>query len=620
MLSRLQSGSGQQRRTPLYVPDLIVPGLALRYASRYKGAAGEGTGTGIFVAETPRIARLADGQARLHIPACLLAVLLWGCCAAAYADTPGVCPHSTAEHPEEWEGQNAWQTLAGEGYRIGEVKIVVDEVFDLEDPVEDTWYAKAADALHIDTHPGAIRAELLFKQGEAVNPRVIYESERRLRALPFLRYAAVVPVSCSSVNVDVEVHVKDAWTLKFNLSFAHVGGQSNLNASFEDVDFLGTGKTLKVGHHSDTQRSGNQLSYADPALFGSRWQLDATYAHLSDGSVRAMDLGQPFYEDETPWSLFLHYLDQAQNLNFYDQGNLAWYAKDIQHFDELDWMRLLYWRDGAGMRAGLGYTYQDFNYGELHTSAGVNLPQPALPARRFGGPVASWEYYQDRYATFTNLALIGRAEDYNLGWNAHAQLGYFGDAFGSSAPAWFYAVNGSYGADWHGDTLFLGSASLTGRRETGKYHDVLGNLTFTVYNQSFGPNTLVLHGTVDDTLRPDPEFQLYLGGIQGMPGYPNYFLIGDRRWQLTVEDRVLTQKLIFNTYQVGFSVYTDAGQVRLLETGGWSATLQDAGVALRLGDVRSAYGGVIYVTFAWPLVKMPGADQRQFVIGNIINF
>ncbi|HEV2111977.1 MAG TPA: hypothetical protein VGT99_11540, partial [Gammaproteobacteria bacterium] len=120
--------------------------------------------------------------------------------------------------------------------------------------------------------------------------------------------------------------------------------------------------------------------------------------------------------------------------------------------------------------------------------------------------------------------------------------------------------------------------------------------------------------------RPDPEFQLYLGGIQGMPGYPNYFLIGDRRWQLTVEDRVLTQKRIFNTYQIGFSVYTDAGQVRLLETGGWSTTLQDAGVALRLGDVRSAYGGVIYVTFAWPLVKMPGADQRQFVIGNIINF
>ena len=573
------------------------------------------------MSEIPGTAQPPDGRPRLHLSACLLAlVLLWGCCTAAYADTPGACPLPAASQPEEWDGQNTWQTLGTQGYQIGDVKIVVDEVFDLQDPVEDTWYAKTADALHIDTHPGAIRAELLFKQGEPVNARVIYESERRLRALPFLRYAVITPVNCSSGRVDVEVHVKDAWTLKFNLSFAHVGGQSNLNASFEDVDFLGTGKTLEAGHLSNTERSGNQLSYMDPALLGTPWQLDATYEHLSDGSVRAMDLGQPFYEDATPWSLFLHYLDQAQNLNFYDQGSLAWYAKDIQHSDELGWMRLLYWQEGAGMRAGLSYIYRDFAYGELHTNAGVALPQPPLPAQRFGGPALTWEYFQDRYATFINLALIGRAEDYNLGWDTHAQLGYFGTALGSSTPGPFYSLSSSYGADWHGDTLFLGSASLSGRHGAGADRAVLGNITATFYNQSFGAHTLVLHATVDYSLRPDPEYQLYLGGIQGMPGYPNYFLIGDRRWQATVADRVLTQKRILNTYQIGFSVYADAGRERLLNTGGWSRTLADAGIALRLGDVRSAYGGVIYVTYAWPLVKMPGADQRQFVIGNIINF
>ena len=563
---------------------------------------------------------MAD-EARLDIAVCLLATaLLCGHAVTARADTATACPLPAAGQPEEWDGEHAWQALADQGYRIGQVRIVVDEVFDLQDPVEDTWYAKTADALHIATHPGAIRAELLFQQGDALNPRVIYESERRLRALPFLRYAEVTPVDCGDGAVDVEVHVKDAWTLKFNLSFAHVGGQSSFGASFEDVDFLGTGKTLEVGHRSDTQRSGNQLTYVDPALFGSRWQLSATYEHLSDGSVRSMDLGQPFYEDETPWSLSVHYLDQEQDLNFYDLGNLAWRAESIQHSDELDWMRLLYWREGEGMRAGLSYLYQDFAYGALQTTAGVTLPQPSLPARRFGGPALTWEYYQDHYATFTNLALIGRAEDYNLGWDTHAQLGYYGSALGSSAPGPFYSLDSSYGADWHGDTLFLGSASLSGRRGGGEDQAVLGNLTGTAYNQSFGAHTLVLHAAVDYSLRPDPEYQLYLGGIQGRPGYPNYFLIGDRRWQATIADRLLTQTRILNTYQIGFSVYADAGQVRLSDTGRWSRTLEDAGIALRLGDVRSAYGGVIYVTYAWPLVKMPGANERQFVIGNIISF
>lgn len=582
---------------------------------------GRGVKTGISVVSTRWAAQVPDTQMRLKAHACLLAaILLSGACTVARADAPGACPVPASTDPEQWEGQHGWEALAAAGYHIGQVKVVVDNVFDLDDPTEDTWYAKTADTLHIATHPGAVRAELLFQPGQAVDPRIIYESERRLRALPFLRYAVITPVGCTGDTVDVEAHVKDAWTLKFNLSFAHVGGQSSYNTSFEDVDFLGTGKTVALGHVSDTQRGGNQLSYGDPALFDSRWTLNATYKHLSDGPVRTMDVGQPFYEDRTPWSVFGHYLDQEQNLNFYDHANLAWRAEAIQHSDELDWMQLLDWKGDAGTRVGASFLYQDFAYGPLQTFPDVTLPMPSLAPRRFGGLLASFEYFQDRYATFTNLALIGRAEDYDLGWNTTLQAGYFGTVFGSTVPAWYYSLNSSYGADVHGDTLLLATTSLTGRHEPSADRNVLGNLTFTLYNQTFGAHTIVLHGSVDYSLHPDPEYQLYLGGLQGMPGYPNYFLIGDRRWQASIADRVLTQTRIFNTYQVGFSVYADAGQIRQFETGGWSRTLSDAGIALRLGDIRSAYGGVIYVTFAWPLVKMPGANERQFVIGNIINF
>ncbi len=107
-----------------------------------------------------------------------------------------------------------------------------------------------------------------------------------------------------------------------------------------------------------------------------------------------------------------------------------------------------------------------------------------------------------------------------------------------------------------------------------------------------------------------------------MPGYPNYFLIGDRRWQATTPaaDRVSAPTRILNTTRWA-SVHADAGQ----QVGGCSipvpgaARLRAAAVAIRLG-IRSAYGGGIYVTYARPLVKMAGANERQFVIGNIINF
>jgi hypothetical protein len=563
---------------------------------------------------------------RLAHPA-FIVVLLSLAATAAYADEPpstaaalGRCPAPDTRRPEQWHGQHIWTALQDAGYTISRIDIQVDGVFDLADPKEDTWYARTADALHINTHQKAVREQLLIEPGQKVDARRIYESERRLRALSYLRFADLVPLACTDHTVDVQAHVADAWSLKLDVSFAHVGGQSNFGASFEDVNFLGTGKTLMVGHKSDVQRISNQVSYQDPALLGSRWTLAATYAHLSDGFTRSVDLGQPFYEDQAPWSLFVHYLDQQQNLSFYQDSVVAWRAPDIIQKSELDWMRLLYWDGTAGMRAGVSYIDEDIRYGALQQFPPEALVRPTLTPRRFGGPAGTFEYYQDNYGTFTNLVLIGRTEDYNLGWDDKVQLGYFGEKFGSRVAAWFYDLSSSYGSEPMADSLFLSSAELRGRHQQSQNQGVDGQMLFTLYNQSLPHQTLVLHGELGYSLQPDPEDLQYLGGLQGMPGYPNFYLLGDRRWQGNISDRVVTNTYLFNIFQIGFAVYADAGQIRQLGNAGWSRTLADAGIALRLGDVRSAYGGVIYVTYAWPLVKLPGATQRQFVVGNIINF
>ena len=554
---------------------------------------------------------------RALVPALAAGLLLLAAPPALRAEA---CPQPAGEGPEQWLGQHTWQTLADAGYRIGRVRIQVDDVFDLSNPEEDTWYGRTADVLHVNTRPHVIREQLLFKSAQPVDARRIYESMRRLRALPFLRYAEITPVNCSFGTVDLAVHVKDAWTLKFDASFAHVGGQSSLGLSFKDVDFLGSGKTLAIGHQSDVERSRNQVSYQDPALLGSRWQLGMTYAHLSDGFIRALDLGQPFYEDDAPWALFIHYLDQQQNLNFYSATRLAWRTSDTQQRTELGWMHLVDWQGDTGDRAGFSFVSQDFQYGPLQSFPPTALAQPVLDPRRYVGLGGAWERYQDRYASFTNIALIGRTEDYNLGWDAQASAGYYATAFGSDRPAWFYNASASKGSVFGEDTLLLGNAVLSGRHQQSRDQAVLADIVFSLYDQHFDDQTFVGHAEVHYSLRPEPEDLQYLGGLQGMPGYPNYLYLGDRRWQVHVADRVLTQARLFNIFQVGFAVYADAGQIRQVNTNTWSKTLADAGIALRLGDVRSAYGGVIYVTYAWPLVKVPGATSRQFVIGNIINF
>jgi hypothetical protein len=548
------------------------------------------------------------------------------CAAAALADEPiesmDACPLPDASVPERWEGEHLWQVLEQDGYKIKDIKITVDGVFDLSDRKENTWYGRTANALHINTHDHVIRDELLIRRGQTVDARRIYESERRLRALPYLRFADIKPAGCIGHSVVVEAHVKDAWSLKFDLNFAHVGGQSSLGASFEDVDFLGTGKTLAVGHQSDVQRSRNQVSYKDPAVWGSRWTFATTYAHLSDGFTRALDLSQPFYEDQAPWSATLHYLDQQQNLNFYENSQVAWRAPDITQDFELGSMWLLGWdgENGYGTRAGVSYINQDIRYGALQQFPPNALARPTLTPRRYVGFAGDFEYFEDHFASFTDLALIGRTEDYNLGWDHKARLGYFSEQLGSRVPAWFYDLTASYGGTPSDMSLLLASGELRGRHQQGREQGGFAQLAFTLYNQSLPRQTLVLHGEAGFGLRADPEDLQYLGGVQGMPGYPNYYLIGDRRWQGHVADRYFSDAYLLNIFRVGFEVYGDFGQIRRPGGAGWSRTLIDGGIALRLGDVRSAYGGVIYVTYAWPLVKLPGATERQFVIGNLIDF
>ena len=150
--------------------------------------------------------------------------------------------------------------------------------------------------------------------------------------------------------------------------------------------------------------------------------------------------------------------------------------------------------------------------------------------------------------------------------------------------------------------------------------NLLSNLTLTAYNQDLPWQTLVAHVQWDAVLRPDPESYLYIGGLQGLRGYPNYFAIGDRRWQATFADRIVTPWELWSLLQVGFVGFVDMAQIRQLSPPVWSPAYSDVGLGLRFGITRSAFSNTVFVTLAWPLRGGPGVHGHEIVVGNIINF
>jgi hypothetical protein len=63
--------------------------------------------------------------------------------------------------------------LEAAGARIGQIRIVNQNIFDPRDPAEDKWLFNLANALHIQTRTSVIEESLLFKSGEPLNLRRI---------------------------------------------------------------------------------------------------------------------------------------------------------------------------------------------------------------------------------------------------------------------------------------------------------------------------------------------------------------------------------------------------------------------------------------------------------------
>src|ERR1035437_4852084 len=84
--------------------------------------------------------------------------------------------------------------LAPAGRIIATIKIESNNVFDTEAPPENKLLYRAANDIHIRTREAVISRELLFEVGDTYDPALIAETERNLRALPFIRRAEAVAI------------------------------------------------------------------------------------------------------------------------------------------------------------------------------------------------------------------------------------------------------------------------------------------------------------------------------------------------------------------------------------------------------------------------------------------
>ena len=524
------------------------------------------------------------------------------------------CPVPTDVQGEFWPGQTRWQQLEDAGYRLGELTIRVDDVYA---GTSLPWYQSLANTLHTDTDPKVVRDLLTVEPGDPVTAATIYEAERVLRSQSFLTNARIVPIRCEGKRVAAEVRVRDAWTLQVGASFGHAGGESNTSFEFTDENFFGTGRTVLLDWSEDQERTTIEFGYRDPSLLGSRWTLDLSHRETSDGDGDSVALTYPFRQADQAWGVRTSIDDSTSELDFDQSGDTAYSTRVESQQANLEVLRLVHAGPLGGWRAGFGWRRDYAEYGALDEIEPALRPAPTLDDRELQGPYVAIERFNNRYKSFRNLQAIGSTEDYDLGFDGRFTVGRYTDGEGSP---WFFGFRLDHGLAIGERDLLLTHVDISGR-----YGDEDGQEAWyrsfgaDYYHRTSDRNTLVVHGEFDWREEPDPEDELYVGGFEGLLAYPERFRVGDRRWLFHLEDRYVSDVVLFDTIQIGYTAYFEAGNVRGLD-GHWGKTLADIGAGLRLGSLRSSFGTVTYLTVAMPLVDAGDQDDYSIVVGSTVNF
>lgn len=523
---------------------------------------------------------------------------------AGPADPAGV---ATALWPSDAE-------LEAQHARIGSVTIRERPIFDPEVAGENKSLFRLADRWHFDTRPSVIEAQLLFRPGDPYSRRVLDETERNLRTLRFILEPEIRIVAYHDGLVDLEVVTHEVWTTNPGISFHRAGGKNSIGLKLEELNLLGYGKHLAVSYHDNVDRSSYELKWVDPNVAGSRWRSLIELTDSSDGDGQELELERPFYSLDSRWSAGISF-DHADSIeSVYRLGDAATeYRRDAQAADlRYGWSAGL--RNGWARRWIAGLRREEAKFSE---SPGATIPVTLPFDRNLSYPYLRIEGIQDDFQTALNLDQIARTEDQHFGTRYSLELGWAATAYGSDRDAAMLRAEASRGfriGDGH--SLFL-AGGLTSRIEDGSARDALlsGQLRYYWHTSPRSTFFASLSGDIGQEL--DADHELYLGGDNGLRGYPLRYQTGSGRALLTVEQRYYSKYSLWKLAQIGGAVFFDIGR-----TWGESAflptnnlgILKDIGFGLRLGNTRSGLANVLHLDIAFPLDGDSSISDVQFLV------
>jgi hypothetical protein len=497
------------------------------------------------------------------------------------------------------------------------------DVFDLSDPDENRVLYRLVNSLHMRTRESSLRPQLLFSEGDELDPGDIAETERNLRSRNYLADAFIMPVAACDNRVHLLVVTQDAWTTQPIISGSREGGQSESRLGLVEGNLLGTGSEVSVLLTKEQQRDSLAYKYKKDYLFDRPLALSFGFSDNSDGFGRSLQFGKPFYTDTTPLAFDASINQTRARLTTY-QNERRLVSYDVEEKQTTAFLAVLQNLDVANVtRLYSGITQR---YEEYSNFLGEEILRPENEGE-ITFPWLAWERKSTDYVILKNIDYIELLEDIRVGRSWRGSLGY-SPAQGLNASAYIFGLD--YQQLFITPQLaFAFDAALDGTR----YHGQADADSFVAAKQFFyearlsGQARWFLNNrerVVASAVYKKSEVSaihkaLSLGGSEFVRGYPVDYVLGNEALGASFEYRYHSDLHLFNIIRVGWLAFFDVASIRntnfAIDQEGYDGQwLSDVGVGLRITSSKTQVSNIVHIDLAMPTGYRRNADGYQLLL------
>jgi outer membrane protein assembly factor BamA len=478
---------------------------------------------------------------------------------------------------------------------IRDIKIIRLNVFDRQLENSDNYIYRMANKLHVVTRESVIRRELLVHEGEQFDKEALVQTMRNIRSLPFIGEAEVKVTDVAADSVDIVITTEDLWTTVAGISSEGGGGFYNVTfyADEKNLGGLGLGIETEATLTSDNN-DGFSIGFYDSRLLGTYNGISLLVKDYAFANMLDLVVYRPYYSLDSRFSYSIAYnRDRLIPRLFYRGEEIFRYKKNFDYVGA-----------SAGMAFGrytrfqpsLQYIYSDYSYSELpgYPDMGM-IPED----EKFSGPGFGLKFYTHRFKTARYLDEFGTTEDLTEHASIGTSVAWSGPTFDGDYQAALLSINGGFFYQPL-DFLYAGFSNTYSSYYVGhlRRERITNSSAAITYIKPTEYQLLAFRAISQFAWLQKPDYQLVLGGDNGLRGYPDRYLTGTRLFLANLEYRIFSPLKIL-TAGLGGAVFFDGGYVW---DDGQDIKLKDlktdVGVGLRIGLTKSSTARIIRLDLA----------------------